>query len=426
MSLQGFHVAVHTDQVLLSTGSWMDFSQHVHMLLLDGKDEEARTLWDSVFEVVHMGVDPSTPVLQSPDMPPIRRMPYCKTPCARCEGSSSRSLGHGPAEPSSLKKGIRWHPPGIVTMPILTRLWTLSPSKCMPLGTASKTSSLSMWPSSRIGWLVETMGSHRATSLPCGVCGSTGQLCGMSQFSSCQTSRALTTRLGDSYGCCWVRKRQKGSSFHPYYVWSATIPGSWSARAVGLTGVTTAGTTCPSAPCVGTALMEKHEHLVALGIAAYNGRGIARGSWKHYQGPGETCASGSCGTPGETGVLAVLTQGRDAPCPHKTARTTLPPPLPEAVYSLGSLREVPCEHPHRQRGQYVYPLCPQARAESPQGVELTRHHDRQVRSHCMVFTFLFSVPRAGTSQHFAAVIHGFLVFDTSKSGSFYRTIGMSA
>ena len=150
------------------------------------------------------------------------------------EGSSSRSLGHGPAEPSSLKKGIRWLPPGIVTMPILTRLWTLSQSKCMPLGTASKTSSLSMWPSSRIGWLVETMGSHRATSLPCGVCGSTGQLCGMSQFSSCQTSRALTTRLGDSYGCCWVRKRQKGSSFHPYYVWSATIPGSRSARAVGL------------------------------------------------------------------------------------------------------------------------------------------------------------------------------------------------
>ena len=111
---------------------------------------------------------------------------------------------------------------------------------------------------------------------------------------------------------------------------------------------------------------------------------------------------------------------------HKTARTTLPPPLPEAVYSLGSLREVPREHPHRQRGQYVYPLCPQARAESPQGVELTRHHDRQVRSHCMVFTFLFSVPRAGTSQHFAAVVHGFLVSDTSKSGSFYRTIGMSA
>ena len=98
----------------------------------------------------------------------------------------------------------------------LTRLWTLSQSKCMPLGTACKTSSQSMWPSSRIGWLVETMGFHRATSLPCGVSGRTGQLCGMSQSSSWQTSRDLSTRLGDSYGCCWVQKRQKWSLFHPY------------------------------------------------------------------------------------------------------------------------------------------------------------------------------------------------------------------
>ena len=85
MSIPGIHVAVHTDQVLLSTGAWMDFSQHVHTLLLGGKVEEAWTLWDSVFEVVHMGVGPSTPIRQSPDMPPIRRMPCCKTPCARCE-----------------------------------------------------------------------------------------------------------------------------------------------------------------------------------------------------------------------------------------------------------------------------------------------------------------------------------------------------
>ena len=48
---------------------------------------------------------------------------------------------------------------------------------------------------------------------------------------------------------------------------------------------------------------------------------------------------------------------------HKTARTTLPPPLPEAVYSLGSLREVPREHPHRQRGQYVY-LCAHKQGQS--------------------------------------------------------------
>ena len=70
MTTPGIHVAVHTDEALLSTGAWMDFSQHINALVLGGRHEEARVLRGSVFEVVHMEVDPSTPVLQSLDMPP--------------------------------------------------------------------------------------------------------------------------------------------------------------------------------------------------------------------------------------------------------------------------------------------------------------------------------------------------------------------
>ena len=69
MSVGGIHLAVHTDEALLSTGAWMDFSQHVHTLVLRGDLDEATTLWVSVFVVVHMGVDPTASVLQSLEMP---------------------------------------------------------------------------------------------------------------------------------------------------------------------------------------------------------------------------------------------------------------------------------------------------------------------------------------------------------------------
>ena len=81
----GHPLAVHTNETLLSTGAWMDFSQHINMLVLRGDVDEAGALWGLVFEMVYMGVDPATPVLQSMDMPPIRRMPCCKTPCVRYE-----------------------------------------------------------------------------------------------------------------------------------------------------------------------------------------------------------------------------------------------------------------------------------------------------------------------------------------------------
>ena len=72
MATRGIHLAVHTNEALLSTGAWMDFSQHINMLVLRGDVEEAGALWGLVFEVVHMGVDPATPVLQSMDMPPCQ------------------------------------------------------------------------------------------------------------------------------------------------------------------------------------------------------------------------------------------------------------------------------------------------------------------------------------------------------------------
>ena len=84
MSVPGIDIAIHTNEALLSTGAWMDFASHVRKLSFMGKHDEARRLWDSVFEVVHLGIDPSTPVLQQLDMPPIRRVPCCCSNCERC------------------------------------------------------------------------------------------------------------------------------------------------------------------------------------------------------------------------------------------------------------------------------------------------------------------------------------------------------
>ena len=102
--------------------------------------------------------------------------------------------------------------------------------------------------------------SQSYTSLPWGVSGRTGQLCGMSQSSSWQTSRDLSTRLGDSTDAvAWVQKRQKWSLFHPYL------------RAVGLTGATTAG----GHVWVQLRWRSIISTWLLWGIAAYKGRGTA-------------------------------------------------------------------------------------------------------------------------------------------------------
>ena len=75
MSIPGVHTALHTHEALLSAGAWMDFNQHICELTLFGRWFQARTLWLSVFEVVHLGVDPAKPVVQPLDLSPPRRMP---------------------------------------------------------------------------------------------------------------------------------------------------------------------------------------------------------------------------------------------------------------------------------------------------------------------------------------------------------------
>ena len=80
MAIPGIHVAVHAEEQLLSAGAWMDFSQYVTTLVLAGRMDEARVLWGSVFEVVHLGVDPAMPVLQDPRLPPLRRTSCCVKP----------------------------------------------------------------------------------------------------------------------------------------------------------------------------------------------------------------------------------------------------------------------------------------------------------------------------------------------------------
>ena len=63
MAIPGIHVAIHTEERLLY------FSQHISTLVLANQMDEARQLWGSVFEVVHLAVDPALPVLQDSRLP---------------------------------------------------------------------------------------------------------------------------------------------------------------------------------------------------------------------------------------------------------------------------------------------------------------------------------------------------------------------
>ena len=83
MSIRGVHTALHTNEALLSAGAWTSTTSTSSPCAADGLRH--RTLWLSVFEVVHLGVDPATPVVQPLDLPPLRRMPCCQNPCFRCE-----------------------------------------------------------------------------------------------------------------------------------------------------------------------------------------------------------------------------------------------------------------------------------------------------------------------------------------------------
>ena len=79
--IPGVHVAIHTRAEILHTAAWLDFSNYVRSLLRLGRLVEARTLWESVVEVIHNGTNPNVEVLGIPELPGILRMPCMESPC---------------------------------------------------------------------------------------------------------------------------------------------------------------------------------------------------------------------------------------------------------------------------------------------------------------------------------------------------------
>ena len=67
-----------------SPAAWLDFTAHIESMLAAGRRDSALVLWESVVEIFHVG-SPSGAVLQSPTMPPLRRIPCTEVPCSRCE-----------------------------------------------------------------------------------------------------------------------------------------------------------------------------------------------------------------------------------------------------------------------------------------------------------------------------------------------------
>ena len=83
--IPGVHVALHTRAEILHTAAWMDFSNYVRSLLHAGRAAEARTLWESVVEVIHNGTSPNVEVLGIPELPGVCRVPCMESPCMRCD-----------------------------------------------------------------------------------------------------------------------------------------------------------------------------------------------------------------------------------------------------------------------------------------------------------------------------------------------------
>ena len=74
---EGIDVALFTDLQVLTPAAWMDFTSHIQSLLTEGRQDAALVLWESVVEIFHVG-SPSGEALQSPSMPPIRRIPHAQ------------------------------------------------------------------------------------------------------------------------------------------------------------------------------------------------------------------------------------------------------------------------------------------------------------------------------------------------------------
>ena len=205
MSIPGVRPALHSNEALLSAGAWMDFNQHIHELCLCGRWFQARTLWLSVFEGVHLGVDPATPVVQPLDLPPLRRMPCCQSPCFRCENrrggfqfpfagiwtrrAISSRRGATPAETWTLAKA------GHFTLDLFA-------PHMQVLAWRSTTSCRPTWRDCRGDWCWAWMESVATTRSLSGGFGGLATRLGMSQLSSSQPCRAPVQMLAGSCGWC--------------------------------------------------------------------------------------------------------------------------------------------------------------------------------------------------------------------------------
>ena len=80
---RGVTTAVHTDAQVLHPAVLQDFLQHVRALLEAGRQRDAETLWDSVYEIVHIPI-PHSPVREFPTLPAMRRVACSAEGCRRC------------------------------------------------------------------------------------------------------------------------------------------------------------------------------------------------------------------------------------------------------------------------------------------------------------------------------------------------------
>ena len=84
-SRRGVTTGVHTDAQVLHPAAMQDFLQHVRLLLDAGRRRDAETLWDSVFEIVHLPI-PQQPVWEFNTLPAMRRVACAEQDCRRCNG----------------------------------------------------------------------------------------------------------------------------------------------------------------------------------------------------------------------------------------------------------------------------------------------------------------------------------------------------
>jgi len=100
MTTPGTHLAVHTGEALLSTGAWMDCSQHINTLVLRGVVDEARTLCrDQCLRWYTWELTPPPLCLSPGTCHQFEECPVAKPPASDVkqvgEGSNSLSLECG-------------------------------------------------------------------------------------------------------------------------------------------------------------------------------------------------------------------------------------------------------------------------------------------------------------------------------------------